>query len=186
MATAKITSAPNKHSSPAPKSVPGRFGAYGGRYVPETLMAALEELEREYEKARRDKKFRAEFERLLKEYAGRPTALFHARRLTQKLGGAKIYLKREDLLHTGAHKINNCIGQALLAVRMGNRRIIAETGAGPHGVATPTAAVAARFGVECVIYRGTEDMERQRLNVNRMRLLGAEAVGVKSGSRTLK
>jgi tryptophan synthase beta chain len=162
----------------------GRFGAYGGRYVPETLMAALEELEREYEKARRDKKFRAEFERLLKEYAGRPTSLFYARRLTQKLGGAKIYLKREDLLHTGAHKINNCIGQALLAERMGKRRIIAETGAGQHGVATAT--VCALFGFDCVVYMGDEDMRRQELNVFRMRLLGAEVRGVSSGSKTLK
>jgi tryptophan synthase beta chain len=166
------------------KPVAGRFGPYGGRYVPETLMAALEELEREYEKARRDKKFRAEFERLLKEYAGRPTSLSHARRLTQKLGGAKIYLKREDLLHTGAHKINNCLGQALLALRMGKRRIIAETGAGQHGVATAT--VCALFGLECVVYMGVEDMRRQELNVFRMRLLGAEVRGVDSGSRTLK
>src|SRR5262249_53009987 len=126
------------------ETVPGRFGPYGGRYVPGKLMAALGQMEREYEKARRDKKFRAEFERLLKEYAGRPTPLFHARRLTQHLGGAKIYLKREDLLHTGAHKINNCLGQALLAQRMGKRRIIAETGAGQHGVATAT--VCALFG----------------------------------------
>jgi tryptophan synthase beta chain len=172
--------------SPALKSkpAPGRFGAYGGRYVPETLMAALEQLEREYERARKDKKFRAEFERLLKEYAGRPTALFHARRLTQKLGGAKIYLKREDLLHTGAHKINNCIGQALLAQRMGKRRIIAETGAGQHGVATAT--VCALFGFDCVVYMGAEDMRRQELNVFRMRLLGAEVRSVESGSRTLK
>jgi len=166
------------------KPVPGRFGVYGGRYVPETLMAALEELEREYEKARKDKKFRAELERLLKEYAGRPTALFHARRLTQKLGGAKIYLKREDLLHTGAHKINNCIGQGLLAQRMGKRRIIAETGAGQHGVATAT--VCALFGFDCVVYMGVEDMRRQELNVFRMRLLGAEVRGVESGSKTLK
>ncbi len=166
------------------KPVAGRFGPYGGRYVPETLMAALEELEREYEKARRDKKFRTEFERLLKEYAGRPTSLFYARRLTQKLGGAKIYLKREDLLHTGAHKINNCIGQALLAQRMGKRRIIAETGAGQHGVATAT--VCALFGFDCVVYMGEEDMRRQELNVFRMRLLGAEVRGVSSGSRTLK
>jgi len=129
--------------------VPGRFGPYGGRYVPETLMAALEELEREYDKARRDKKFRAEFEQLLKEYAGRPTALFHAQRLTKELGGAKIYLKREDLLHTGAHKINNCLGQGLLAMRMGKKRIIAETGAGQHGVATAT--VCALFGLQCVV-----------------------------------
>jgi tryptophan synthase beta chain len=166
------------------KDVPGRFGPYGGRYVPETLMAALEELEREYDKVRRDKKFRAEFERLLKEYAGRPTALFHAARLTKELGGAKIYLKREDLLHTGAHKINNCLGQALLAVRMGKKRIIAETGAGQHGVATAT--VCALFGLQCVVYMGTEDMRRQELNVFRMRLLGAEVRGVESGSRTLK
>ncbi len=163
---------------------PGRFGAYGGRYVPETLMAALEQLENEYERARKDKKFRAEFERLLKEYAGRPTSLFHARRLTKELGGAKIYLKREDLLHTGAHKINNCIGQALLAERMGKKRIIAETGAGQHGVATAT--VCALFGFECVVYMGDEDMRRQELNVFRMRLLGAEVRGVSSGSKTLK
>ena len=166
------------------KPAPGRFGVYGGRYVPETLMAALEELEREYEKARKDKKFRSEFERLLKEYAGRPTSLFHARRLTHKLGGAKIYLKREDLLHTGAHKINNCIGQAILAQRMGKRRIIAETGAGQHGVATAT--VCALFGFDCVVYMGVEDMRRQELNVFRMRLLGAEVRGVDSGSKTLK
>src|SRR6201994_116699 len=166
------------------ETLAGRFGLYGGRYVPETLMAALEELEREYDKAKRDKKFRAEFERLLKEYAGRPTALFHAARLTKELGGAKIYLKREDLLHTGAHKINNCLGQALLAIRMGKKRIIAETGAGQHGVATAT--VCALFGLQCVVYMGTEDMRRQELNVFRMRLLGAEVRGVDSGSRTLK
>jgi tryptophan synthase beta chain len=166
------------------KPVPGRFGPYGGRYVPETLMAALEELEREYEKASRDKKFRAEFEHLLKSYAGRPTPLFYARRLTEKLGGAKIYLKREDLLHTGAHKINNCLGQALLARRMGKRRIIAETGAGQHGVATAT--VCALFGFDCVVYMGAEDMRRQELNVFRMRLLGSEVRSVDSGSRTLK
>ena len=166
------------------KPTPGRFGPYGGRYVPETLMAALEQLEREYEKARRDKKFRDEFHRLLKEYAGRPTPLFFARRLTQHLGGAKIYLKREDLLHTGAHKINNCLGQALLAQRMGKHRIIAETGAGQHGVASAT--VCALFGFECVVYMGVEDMRRQELNVFRMRLLGAEVRGVDSGSRTLK
>jgi tryptophan synthase beta chain len=166
------------------KPVAGRFGPYGGRYVPETLMAALEELEREYERARRDKKFQAEFARLLKDYAGRPTPLFHARRLSQQLGGARIYLKREDLLHTGAHKINNCLGQALLAQRMGKKRIIAETGAGQHGVATAT--VCALFGYECVVYMGTEDMRRQELNVFRMRLLGAEVRGVDSGSKTLK
>ncbi|HJX85117.1 MAG TPA: tryptophan synthase subunit beta, partial [Candidatus Angelobacter sp.] len=167
-----------------PQPVAGRFGAYGGRYVPETLMAALEELEREYGKARKDQKFRDEFAHLLKDYAGRPTPLFFARRLTEKLGGAKIYLKREDLLHTGAHKINNCLGQVLLARRMGKHRIIAETGAGQHGVATAT--VCALFGFECVVYMGTEDMRRQELNVFRMRLLGAEVRGVDSGSKTLK
>ena len=163
---------------------PGRFGVYGGRYVPETLVSALEELERAYEKAKRDRKFQARLDDLLRSYAGRPTPLFFARRLTEKLGGAKIYLKREDLLHTGAHKINNCLGQALLAERMGKRRIIAETGAGQHGVATAT--VCALFGFECVVYMGTEDMRRQELNVFRMRLLGAEVRGVESGSRTLK
>jgi tryptophan synthase beta chain len=152
--------------------------------VPETLMAALEELERAYEKAKKDKKFQARLTDLLKNFAGRPTPLFFAKRLTEKLGGAKIYLKREDLLHTGAHKINNCIGQALLAERMGKRRIIAETGAGQHGVATAT--VCALLGFECVVYMGTEDMRRQELNVFRMRLLGAEVRGVDSGSRTLK
>jgi tryptophan synthase beta chain len=162
----------------------GRFGLYGGRYVPETLMAALEELEAHYARALKDKKFKAEFERLLKEYAGRPTSLFFAQRLTKELGGAKIYLKREDLLHTGAHKINNCIGQALLAQRMRKHRIIAETGAGQHGVATAT--VCALFGFECVVYMGVEDMRRQELNVFRMRLLGAEVRGVESGSKTLK
>ena len=166
------------------KAVPGRFGAYGGRYVPETLMAALEELEREYEKAKRDKKFQARLTDLLRTFAGRPTPLFFARRLTERLGGAKIYLKREDLLHTGAHKINNCLGQALLVERMGKHRVIAETGAGQHGVATAT--VCALFGFECVVYMGTEDMRRQELNVFRMRLLGAEVRGVSSGSRTLK
>ena len=165
-------------------NVPGRFGVYGGRYVPETLMAALGELEREYEKAKRDPKFQRRLEELLRTYAGRPTALSFARRLTEKLGGAKIYLKREDLLHTGAHKINNCLGQALLVERMGKRRVIAETGAGQHGVATAT--VCALLGFECVVYMGTEDMRRQELNVFRMRLLGAEVRGVESGSRTLK
>src|SRR5438270_408242 len=162
----------------------GRFGVYGGRYVPETLMAALDELEREYARARKDKKFQARLDELLRTYAGRPTPLFFARRLTQKLGGAKIYLKREDLLHTGAHKINNCLGQGLLVERMGKRRVIAETGAGQHGVATATAC--ALLGFECVVYMGTEDMRRQELNVFRMRLLGAEVRGVNSGSRTLK
>ena len=164
--------------------MPGRFGPYGGRYVPETLMAALEELEREYAKAKRDASFQAELDGLLHNYAGRPTPLSFARRLTEKLGGAKIYLKREDLLHTGAHKINNCLGQALLTRRMGKQRVIAETGAGQHGVATAT--VCALFGFECVVYMGTEDMRRQELNVFRMRLLGAEVRGVDSGSRTLK
>jgi tryptophan synthase beta chain len=162
----------------------GRFGVYGGRYVPETLMAALDELEREYEKAKRDRKFQQRLDLLLKTYAGRPTPLFFARRLTTKLGGAKIYLKREDLLHTGAHKINNCLGQGLLVERMGKHRVIAETGAGQHGVATAT--VCALLGFECVVYMGTEDMRRQELNVFRMRLLGAEVRGVDSGSRTLK
>jgi len=166
------------------KPTPGRFGPYGGRYVPETLMAALEELDRAYGKAKRDRKFQRELDDLRRNYAGRPTPLFFARHLSRKLGGAKIYLKREDLLHTGAHKINNCLGQALLAVRMGKRRIIAETGAGQHGVATAT--VCALLGLECVVYMGTEDMRRQELNVFRMRLLGAEVRAVEAGSRTLK
>ncbi len=165
-------------------ATPGRFGPYGGRYVPETLMAALGQLEHAYEAAKKDRKFQAEFKRLLEEYAGRPTPLSFAARLTKKLGGARIYLKREDLLHTGAHKINNCLGQALLAQRMGKHRIIAETGAGQHGVATAT--VCALFGFECVVYMGTEDMRRQELNVFRMRLLGAEVRGVDAGQRTLK
>jgi len=169
---------------PRVRVVPGRFGSYGGRYVPETLMAALQELEAAYAVARKDKAFRDEFHGLLADFAGRPTPLFLAERLTQELGGARIYLKREDLLHTGAHKINNCIGQALLARRMGKHRIIAETGAGQHGVATAT--VCALFGMECVVYMGTEDMRRQELNVFRMKLLGAEVRGVDSGSRTLK
>jgi tryptophan synthase beta chain len=164
--------------------VRGRFGPYGGRYVPETLVAPLEELERAYAEARADGRFARELDFLLRNFAGRPTPLQFAPRLSEYLGGPRIYLKREDLLHTGAHKINNCIGQGLLAVRMGKRRVIAETGAGQHGVATAT--VCARFGLECVVYMGTEDMERQRLNVSRMRLLGAEVVGVDSGSRTLK
>jgi len=162
----------------------GRFGAYGGRYVPETLMAALEELEQAYSEAQADPLFHAELDSLLNDYAGRPTPLYLANRLTSQLGGAKIYLKREDLLHTGAHKINNCLGQGLLARRMGKKRIIAETGAGQHGVATAT--VCALFGMECIVYMGEEDMRRQELNVYRMRLLGAEVRGVSSGSRTLK
>src|SRR5438874_3604676 len=166
------------------KPSPGRFGPYGGRYVPETLMAALEELDRAYGKAKRDRKFQRELDDLRRNYAGRPTPLFFARHLSRKLGGAKIYLKREDLLHTGAHKINNCIGQALLARRMGKRRIIAETGAGQHGVASAT--VCALFAFDCVVYMGSEDMRRQELNVFRMRLLGAEVRAVNSGSCTLK
>ncbi len=162
----------------------GRYGPYGGSYVPETLMAPVEELTKAYEAARRDPKFMAELEDLLRNFAGRPTPLQFAGRLTEKLGGPRIYLKREDLLHTGAHKINNCIGQGLLALRMGKKRIVAETGAGQHGVATAT--VAARMGLQCVVYMGTEDMERQRLNVSRMRMLGTEVIGVDSGSRTLK
>jgi tryptophan synthase beta chain len=173
----------SRAESPA-RPQPGRFGPYGGRYVPETLMAALEELEREYDKARRDPGFQRNLDQLLRTYAGRPTPLFCASRLRRDLGGAKVYIKREDLLHTGAHKINNCLGQALLAKRMGKQRIIAETGAGQHGVATAT--VCALFGLECVVYMGTEDMRRQELNVFRMRLLGAEVRGVDSGSRTLK
>jgi tryptophan synthase beta chain len=166
------------------ESRPGRFGIYGGRYVPETLVAALVELEREYDLAKADAVFQAELAGLLKDYAGRPTPLYFAKRLTEELGGAKIYLKREDLLHTGAHKINNALGQGLLARRMGKKRIIAETGAGQHGVATAT--VCALLGMECVVYMGDVDMERQGLNVQRMRLLGAEVRGVSSGSKTLK
>ena len=162
----------------------GRYGPYGGRYVPETLMAPLEELECVFYEARTDPGFQAELGATLHNFAGRPTPLQLASRLSEHLGGARIYLKREDLLHTGAHKINNCVGQGLLAVRMGKKRVIAETGAGQHGVATAT--VAARLGLSCTVYMGTEDMERQRLNVIRMRLLGAEVVGVNSGSRTLK
>ncbi|QHN02081.1 tryptophan synthase subunit beta [Granulicella sp. WH15] len=162
----------------------GRFGAYGGRYVPETLMAALEELEAAYAAADADPGFHAELDGLLRNYCGRPTPIYFAKRLSEHLGGAKIYLKREDLLHTGAHKINNALGQGLLAKRMGKQRIIAETGAGQHGVATAT--VCALLGLECVIYMGEEDMRRQELNVYRMRLLGAEVRGVASGSATLK
>jgi tryptophan synthase beta chain len=166
------------------ESRPGRFGVYGGRYVPETLVAALDELEREYNIAKADAAFQAELSDLLTNYAGRPTPLYFCKRLTEQLGGAKIYLKREDLLHTGAHKINNALGQGLLAKRMGKKRIIAETGAGQHGVATAT--VCALLGMECVVYMGEVDMARQELNVLRMRLLGAEVRGVSSGSKTLK
>ena len=162
----------------------GRFGEFGGRFVPETLMHPVEERERAYEAVRRDEAFRTELDRLLKDFAGRPTPLYHARRLTEHLGGAQIYLKREDLLHTGAHKINNCLGQGLLAQRMGKTRLVAETGAGQHGVATAT--VAALLGMKCVVYMGEEDMARQAPNVFRMRLLGAEVVSVASGSKTLK
>jgi len=167
-----------------PAAVPGRFGPYGGRYVPETLMVPLYELERVYEQAKSESAFQAEFASLLKNFAGRPTPLQFAARLTAKFGGPRIYLKREDLLHTGAHKINNAIGQGLLAVRMGKPRIIAETGAGQHGVASAT--VAAQLGLQCTVYMGTEDMARQALNVARMRMLGAEVIGVDSGSKTLK
>jgi tryptophan synthase beta chain len=162
----------------------GHFGAFGGRFVPETLMAPLESLESAYRKARADSRFARALETLLTDFAGRPTPLYFAARLTRHLGGARIYLKREDLLHTGAHKINNCLGQGLLAVRMGKGRVIAETGAGQHGVATAT--VAAHLGLRCTVYMGEEDMARQRLNVARMQLLGAEVVPVSAGSRTLK
>lgn len=170
-----------------PVSVPdasGHFGPYGGMFVPETLMTALQDLEREYRAASADPSFQNELSGLLGDFCGRPTPLYFAERLTEKLGGAKIYLKREDLLHTGAHKINNAIGQILLARRMGKRRVIAETGAGQHGVATATAA--ARFGFECVIYMGAVDMERQALNVARMKFLGAKVVPVTAGQATLK
>ena len=162
----------------------GHFGPYGGRYVPETLMHPLKELEEEYFRAQKDPEFQTELSYYLKEFVGRPTPLYFAERLTEELGGAKIYLKREDLLHTGAHKINNSMGQILLAKRMGKKRIIAETGAGQHGVATAT--VAAMFGMECVIYMGEVDCERQSLNAYRMRMLGAEVCPVKAGQRTLK
>lgn len=162
----------------------GRFGAFGGRYVPETLMPALLELEQAYLRARADRKFQAELDGYLSRYVGRPTPLYFAERLSRKLGGARIYLKREDLCHTGAHKINNTIGQALLTRRMKKQRVIAETGAGQHGVAVAT--VAAMFGLACEVYMGTEDMQRQALNVYRMRLLGATVTAVDAGSRTLK
>jgi tryptophan synthase beta chain len=168
----------------SPTSAPGRFGPYGGRYVPETLMVPLFELERAYEIAKSDASFQSQLQSLLKNFAGRPTPLQFAERLTAHIGGPRIYLKREDLLHTGAHKINNAIGQGLLALKMGKPRIIAETGAGQHGVASAT--IAAHLGLECVVYMGTEDMARQALNVARMRLLGAQVVAVDSGSRTLK
>jgi tryptophan synthase beta chain len=168
----------------SPTTAPGRFGPYGGRYVPETLMVPLFELERAYELAKSDGAFQSRLQDLLKNFAGRPTPLQLASRLSAHLGGPRIYLKREDLLHTGAHKINNAIGQGLLAAKMGKPRIVAETGAGQHGVASAT--IAAQLGLECVVYMGTEDMARQALNVARMRMLGAQVVGVEAGSRTLK
>ena len=169
-------------SDPAQRE--GYFGEFGGQFVPETLMAGLEQLAREFDRAMADEAFLAELDRCLREIGGRPSELYFARRLTEVAGGAKIYLKREDMNHTGAHKINNTLGQALLAMRMGKRRVIAETGAGQHGVATATAA--AVFGLECDVYMGTEDMRRQALNVFRMELLGARVIPVESGQRTLK
>jgi tryptophan synthase beta chain len=177
----------NIHTSTKVSQVPdefGRFGSFGGRYVPETLMNALIELEQAFRDCMKDQKFIEDYKYLLKQYSGRPTPLYYAERLTEKLGGAKIYLKREDLNHTGAHKINNTIGQALLAERMGKKKVIAETGAGQHGVATAT--VAALLGLECKVFMGEEDTKRQQLNVFRMNLLGAEVIPVVSGSRTLK
>src|SRR4051812_37607362 len=158
----------------------GRFGAYGGRYVPETLLEALRQLTSEYERARTDPEFQRLFQKYLREYVGRPSLLYFAERLTKHAGGARIYLKREDMNHTGAHKINNCIGQALLTQRMGKPRIIAETGAGQHGVATATAA--ALFGLKCQVYMGEEDVRRQRLNVFKMKALGTTVIPVKTGS----
>jgi len=177
-------------AAPAPKADPhlpdarGRYGAFGGRYVPETLTRALDELAAEYAAARQDPSFQAELDGLLKDYVGRPSPLYFARRLTEQCGGAQIWLKREDLNHTGAHKINNTLGQALLTIRMGKKRVIAETGAGQHGVATATAC--ARFGLTCVVYMGEEDIRRQAPNVNSMKLLGAEIHPVTTGSRTLR
>ena len=175
---------PTKPASAHVPDVAGRFGDFGGRYVPETLIRALDELAAQYDQARADAAFQAELSGLLRHYVGRPSPLYHAERLSEHGGGAQIYLKREDLNHTGAHKINNTLGQALLTVRMGKRRVIAETGAGQHGVATATAC--ARFGLECVVYMGEEDIRRQRPNVFSMRLLGAEVRPVTSGSRTLR
>ena len=171
-------------SLPSVPDATGHFGQYGGMFVPETLMAPLQELAEEYERARVDDEFQREFESLLTDYCGRPTPLYHARRWSEMMGGAKVYLKREDLLHTGAHKINNAIGQALMARRLGKKRIIAETGAGQHGVATAT--VCARFGLDCTVYMGRIDMERQAPNVQRMELLGAKVVPVSAGQATLK
>ena len=171
-------------SLPSVPDATGHFGQYGGMFVPETLMAPLQELAEEYERARDDEEFQREFESLLTDYCGRPTPLYHARRWSEMMGGAKVYLKREDLLHTGAHKINNAIGQALMARRLGKKRIIAETGAGQHGVATAT--VCAKFGLDCTVYMGQVDMERQAPNVQRMELLGAKVVPVTAGQATLK
>jgi tryptophan synthase beta chain len=181
MSTAAPAPALDRFSQP---DAAGHFGAYGGVFVPETLMTALHDLGVAYDDARKDPAFQAELRHHLKEFAGRPTELYFAERLTQHVGGAKIYFKREDLLHTGAHKINNALAQAILAKRMGKKRIIAETGAGQHGVAT--AAACAKFGLECVVYMGAHDMERQALNVFRMRLMGAEVRGVEAGQKTLK
>jgi tryptophan synthase beta chain len=181
MSAVAATSSLDRHSLP---DSAGHFGQFGGVYVPETLMTALQELAAAYEQAKADPAYLNDLRRHLKEFAGRPTELYFAERLTTHCGGAKVYFKREDLLHTGAHKINNAIGQVLLALRMGKKRIIAETGAGQHGVAT--AAVCAKFGLQCVIYMGAVDMERQALNVFRMRLMGAEVRGVEAGQKTLK
>ncbi len=182
--TAQAPGASSNFASPSIPDTQGRYGPYGGRYVPETLMYPLQQLEEEYLRAQRDPEFQRELSYYLREFCGRPTPLYLAERLTNELGGARIYLKREDLLHTGAHKINNAIGQALLAKRMGKTRVIAETGAGQHGVATAT--VAAMFGFKCVIYMGAVDCERQALNVYRMKMLGAEVVPVHAGQKTLK
>jgi tryptophan synthase beta chain len=171
-------------ASPQVPDARGRFGPYGGRYVPETLMHALEQLTNEYDQARQDAEFQKRLDYYLRQYVGRPSPLYFAERLTKAAGGARIFLKREDLNHTGAHKINNCIGQALLTLRMGKPRVIAETGAGQHGVATATAA--ALFGLQCQVYMGEEDVRRQKLNVFKMKALGAEVISVKTGSRTLR
>jgi tryptophan synthase beta chain len=179
MVVVKPTDIPN-----APRQVPGHFGPYGGVFVPETLVSALEQLDAEYQAATKDAAFMDQFHTLLRDFVGRPSRLYHAKRLTEYAGGAQIYLKREDLNHTGAHKINNTIGQALLTKRMGKPRIIAETGAGQHGVASATAA--ALFGLKCDVYMGAEDVRRQNLNVFRMRLMGARVIEVQSGSKTLK
>ncbi|NNM84671.1 MAG: tryptophan synthase subunit beta [Phycisphaerales bacterium] len=185
LSSSQVAERGNPHvASAAVPDATGHFGPYGGTYVPETLMIAVHQLAEEYDRARKDPDFQRQLSYYLKEFVGRPTPLYHARRLTELAGGAKIYLKREDLAHTGAHKINNTIGQGLLTLRMGKKRIIAETGAGQHGVATATAAAA--FGLTCDVYMGSEDIRRQSLNVFRMRLMGARVVAVETGSRTLK